>query len=44
MVAFISINIFFFAVTWGLAANVVVKETFPFPIHSHGDGLSAASN
>jgi len=44
MVAFICINIFFFAVTWGPAAWVVVGEIFPIPIRSRGVGLSAASN
>ncbi|KKF93031.1 putative glucose transporter rco-3 [Ceratocystis platani] len=44
MIAFICINIFFFAVTWGPAAWVIVGETFPLPIRSRGIGLSTASN
>ncbi|MCJ1410144.1 hypothetical protein MMC19_004229 [Ptychographa xylographoides] len=44
MIAFICINIFFFAVTWGPSAWVVVGEIFPLPIRSRGVGLSTASN
>ncbi|MCJ1413819.1 hypothetical protein MMC32_000144 [Xylographa parallela] len=44
MIAFICINIFFFAVTWGPSAWVVVGEIFPIPIRSRGVGLSTASN
>ena len=44
MIAFICINIFFFAATWGPAAWVVVGEVFPLPIRSRGVGLSTASN
>ncbi|KKA30316.1 hypothetical protein TD95_003384 [Thielaviopsis punctulata] len=44
MIAFICINIFFFAVTWGPAAWVIVGETFPLQIRSRGVGLSTASN
>ncbi|MCJ1241129.1 hypothetical protein MMC14_009133 [Varicellaria rhodocarpa] len=44
MIAFICINIFFFASTWGPAAWVVVGEVFPLPIRSRGVGLSTASN
>ncbi len=44
MIAFICINIFFFATTWGPAAWVIVGEVFPLPIRSRGVGLSTASN
>ena len=44
MIAFICINIFFFAASWGPAAWVVVGEVFPLPIRSRGVGLSTASN
>ncbi|MCJ1338022.1 hypothetical protein MMC09_003306 [Bachmanniomyces sp. S44760] len=44
MIAFICINIFFFASTWGPAAWVVIGEIFPLPIRSRGIGLSTASN
>ncbi|MCJ1477911.1 hypothetical protein MMC13_006585 [Lambiella insularis] len=44
MIAFICINISFFATTWGPAAWVVVGEIFPLPIRSRGVGLSTASN
>jgi len=44
MVAFICLNIFFFASTWGPGAWVVVGEVFPLPIRSRGVGLSTASN
>ncbi|MCJ1395137.1 hypothetical protein MMC18_008018 [Xylographa bjoerkii] len=44
MIAFICINIFFFAITWGPSAWVVVGEIFPIPIRSRGVGLSTASN
>jgi MFS family permease len=44
MIAFICINIFFFAVTWGPAAWVIVGECFPLPIRSRGVGISTASN
>lgn len=44
MIAFICINIFFFATTWGPSAWVVVGEVFPLPIRSRGVGLSTASN
>jgi sugar porter (SP) family MFS transporter len=44
MVAFICINIFFFATTWGPAAWIMVGEIFPIPIRSRGVGLSTASN
>ncbi|RDW94582.1 putative high-affinity glucose transporter RGT2 [Coleophoma crateriformis] len=44
MVAFICINIFFFATTWGPCAWVVVGEVFPLPIRAHGVALSTASN
>lgn len=43
-IAFICINIFFFATTWGPAAWVVVGEIFPLPIRSRGVGISTASN
>jgi MFS family permease len=42
-IAFICINIFFFATTWGPAAWVVVGEIFPLPIRSRGVGISTAS-
>ncbi|KAF8866998.1 general substrate transporter [Acephala macrosclerotiorum] len=44
MIAFICINIFMFATTWGPCAWVVVGEIFPLPIRSRGVGLSTASN
>ncbi|KAK3319337.1 putative transporter protein [Apodospora peruviana] len=44
MIAFICINIFFFAVTWGPCAWVIVGESFPLPIRSRGVGISTASN
>jgi sugar porter (SP) family MFS transporter len=44
MIAFICLNIFFFASTWGPGAWVVVGEVFPLPIRSRGVGLSTASN
>ncbi|KAJ8127952.1 hypothetical protein O1611_g5683 [Lasiodiplodia mahajangana] len=44
MIAFISINIAFFASTWGPTAWVVVGEIFPLPIRSRGVGISTASN
>ncbi|OTB05463.1 hypothetical protein M426DRAFT_260623 [Hypoxylon sp. CI-4A] len=44
MVAFICINIAFFATTWGPTAWVVVGEIFPLPIRSRGVGISTASN
>jgi hypothetical protein len=44
MVAFICINISFFAVTWGPTAWVIVGEIFPLPIRSRGVGISTASN
>ncbi|KAK3324646.1 general substrate transporter [Cercophora scortea] len=44
MIAFICINIFFFAVSWGPVAWVIVGESFPLPIRSRGVGISTASN
>jgi sugar porter (SP) family MFS transporter len=44
MIAFICINISFFAITWGPTAWVVVGEVFPLPIRSRGVGISTASN
>lgn len=44
MIAFICINIAFFATTWGPTAWVVIGEIFPLPIRSRGVGLSTASN
>ncbi|KAI0599376.1 general substrate transporter [Biscogniauxia sp. FL1348] len=44
LVAFICINISFFATTWGPTAWVVVGEAFPLPIRSRGVGISTASN
>ncbi|KAI1631962.1 general substrate transporter [Biscogniauxia mediterranea] len=44
LVAFICINIAFFATTWGPTAWVVVGEVFPLPIRSRGVGISTASN
>jgi len=44
MIAFICINIFCFATTWGPCAWVVIGEIFPLPIRSRGVGLSTASN
>ncbi|KAH8681213.1 general substrate transporter [Xylariales sp. PMI_506] len=44
MIAFICINIFFFAITWGPTAWVIVGEVFPLPIRARGVGMSTASN
>lgn len=44
MIAFICINISFFAITWGPCAWVIVGESFPLPIRSRGVGISTASN
>ncbi len=44
MIAFICINVAFFATTWGPAAWVVIGEIFSLPIRSRGVGLSTASN
>jgi len=44
MIAFICINIAFFASTWGPTAWVVVGEIFPLQIRSRGVGISTASN
>ncbi|KAI0388856.1 general substrate transporter [Xylariaceae sp. FL0594] len=44
MIAFICINISFFASTWGPTAWVVVGEIFPLQIRSRGVGISTASN
>lgn len=44
MIAFICLNIAFFATTWGPAAWVIVGEAFPLPIRSRGVGISTASN
>lgn len=44
MIAFICINIFFFATTWGPVGWVIVGESFPLPIRSRGVGISTASN
>ncbi|EPS28529.1 Major facilitator-type transporter ecdD [Penicillium oxalicum] len=44
MIAFICIYIFFFAVTWGPGAWVVIGEIFPLPIRSRGVAISTASN
>ncbi|KAI5920845.1 general substrate transporter [Camillea tinctor] len=44
LIAFICINISFFATTWGPTAWVVVGEAFPLPIRSRGVGISTASN
>ncbi|KAH8663104.1 general substrate transporter [Tricladium varicosporioides] len=44
MIAFICLNITFFATTWGPVAWVLVGEVFPLPIRSRGVGLSTASN
>ena len=44
MIAFICMNIFFFAVTWGPGAWVIVGEIFPLAIRARGVGISTASN
>ncbi|KAJ5910491.1 hypothetical protein N7504_005134 [Penicillium tannophilum] len=44
MIAFICIYVFFFAITWGPGAWVVIGEIFPLPIRSRGVALSTASN
>ncbi|EME42886.1 hypothetical protein DOTSEDRAFT_72356 [Dothistroma septosporum NZE10] len=43
-IAFIAIFIFFFAMTWGPGAWILIGEIFPLPIRSRGVGLSTASN
>lgn len=44
LIAFICINIFCFATTWGPVGWVIVGESFPLPIRSRGVGISTASN
>ncbi|KAM7203500.1 hypothetical protein V8F33_002120 [Rhypophila sp. PSN 637] len=44
MIAFICINISFFAISWGPCAWVIVGESFPLPIRSRGVGIATASN
>lgn len=44
MIAFICLNIFFFATTWGPTGWVVIGECFPLPIRSRGVGISTACN
>ncbi|KAJ5933988.1 hypothetical protein N7454_006317 [Penicillium verhagenii] len=44
MIAFICIYVFFFAITWGPGAWVVIGEIFPLPIRSRGVALSTSSN
>jgi len=44
IIAFISIYIFFFAMTWGPGAWVVIGEIFPLQTRSRGVSLSTASN
>ncbi|KAL2148497.1 hypothetical protein VTH82DRAFT_2051 [Thermothelomyces myriococcoides] len=44
MIAFICINIFFFACTWGPVGWVVIGECFPLPIRSRGVGIATATN
>lgn len=44
MIAFICLNITFFATTWGPCAWIVIGEIFPLPIRSRGVALSTASN
>jgi sugar porter (SP) family MFS transporter len=44
MIAFICLNISFFAVTWGPTAWVIVGEAFPLQIRARGVGISTASN
>lgn len=44
MIAFICLYIFFFAVTWGPVAWVLIGELFPLPIRSRGVAISTASN
>lgn len=44
MIAFICIYVFFFAITWGPGAWVVIGEIYPLPIRSRGVALSTASN
>ncbi|KAF2086407.1 MFS transporter [Saccharata proteae CBS 121410] len=43
-IAFIAIFIFFFAMTWGPGAWIVIGEIFPLPIRSRGVALSTSSN
>lgn len=43
-IAFIAIFIFFFAMTWGPGAWVLIGEVFPLPIRSRGVALSTSSN
>ncbi|KAJ2907341.1 hypothetical protein MKZ38_003198 [Zalerion maritima] len=44
MISFICLNVFFFAISWGPAAWVIVGEIFPLAIRSRGVGISTASN
>ena len=44
MIAFICLNISFFAISWGPCAWVIIGESFPLPIRSRGVGISTASN
>jgi MFS family permease len=44
MIAFICLDIAFFAITWGPAAWVVIGEAFPLTIRSRGIALSTSSN
>ncbi|KAL2127544.1 hypothetical protein VTI74DRAFT_10562 [Chaetomium olivicolor] len=44
MIAFICINICFFAFSWGPVPWTIVGECFPLPIRSRGVGISTASN
>lgn len=44
MIAFICLNICFFAFTWGPVSWAIVGECFPLPIRSRGVGISTASN
>ena len=44
MIAFICLNIFCFATTWGPTGWVVIGEGFPLPIRSRGVGISTACN
>ncbi|KAJ4416950.1 hypothetical protein N0V85_002067 [Neurospora sp. IMI 360204] len=44
MIAFICLNIFFFATSWGPTGWVVIGECFPLPIRSRGVGISTACN
>ncbi|KAI9709509.1 MAG: hypothetical protein M1820_003269 [Bogoriella megaspora] len=44
LIVFVCIYIFFFAMTWGPGAWVLISEIFPLPIRAKGVALATASN